>query len=442
MSNRSHSAGSGAGDVPSLVIKGGRIIDATGERSGDVLVSGGTVAQVGPDLSGDVVLDVDGAIVAPGLVDLHTHLRQPGREEAETIDSGARAAALGGYTAVLAMPNTTPAIDSAAVVREVLELGRKALVDVHTTGAITVGREGEQLAPMAEMAELGVRVFTDDGTGVQDDRLMRRALEYASGLGATLAQHCEVTSLSEGTCMHEGEWSSRLGLPGQPSEAEELMVMRDIALARMTGAKVHFQHLSTAGSVAMVAGARAAGLAVTAEAAPHHFTLTDAQCAGYDATYKVHPPLRTDADVAAIAAGLGAGTIDAIATDHAPHTPETKELPFDQAPPGMLGLEYALALAFTELVDRAGTMSEVDVLAAMSWKPAAIAGLADHGRPVEVGSPANLVVVDPAARWTIDASGGASRSRNVPYVGREVRGRVVHTVCAGELVVSDGEVTR
>ena len=423
------------------VIRGGRIIDATGERSGDVAIREGRIVGVGPDLPGDVDLDAAGAIVAPGLVDLHTHLRQPGKEEAETIESGARAAALGGYTAVLAMPNTTPAVDSAAVVREVLELGRGALVDVHTTGAITVGREGAQLAPMAEMAALGVRVFTDDGTGVQDDRLMRRAVEYASGLGVTLAQHCEVSSLSEGTCMHEGVWSARLGLPGQPSEAEELMVMRDIALARMTGTRVHFQHLSTAGSVAMVAGARSAGLGVTAEAAPHHFTLTDACCADYDATFKVHPPLRTDHDVAAVKAALADATIDAIATDHAPHTSESKDLPFDQAPPGMLGLEYALALAFTELVDR-GEMTEPEVIAAMSWRPAAIAGMADQGRPVAEGEPANLVVIDPAATWTIDGTGGASRSRNVPYVGRKVRGRVRHTICAGEAVVHNGEATR
>lgn len=217
--------------------------------------------------------------------------------------------------------------------------------------------------------------------------------------------------------------------------------MRDIALARMTGAKVHFQHLSTAGSVAMVAGARAGGLAVTAEAAPHHFTLTDACCGDFDPTFKVHPPLRTDHDVAAVKAGLADGTIDAIATDHAPHTPESKDLPFDQAPPGMLGLEYALALAFTELVDR-GDMSEPEVMAAMSWRPAAIAGMGDQGRPVSEGEPANLVVIDPSAIWTIDATGGASRSRNVPYVGREVRGRVRHTLCAGEPVVHDGEATR
>jgi dihydroorotase len=425
------------------VLKGGRIIDATGERSGDVVIVDGSIAAVGPDLSAPRVLDATGCIVCPGLVDLHTHLRQPGNEEAETVESGARAAALGGYTAVLAMPNTTPAIDCAAVVREVLDLGAAAVVDVHTSGAITVGRAGEQLAPMAEMAELGVRIFTDDGSGVQDDLLMRRAMEYATGLGVTLAEHCEVAALSRGTCMHEGEWSSRLGLAGQPAEAEELMVMRDIALARLTGCRLHFLHVSTQGSVAMIEAARDGGLPVTAEAAPHHFTLTDECCAGYDPVFKVHPPLRTEADVAAVKAALASGVIDAIATDHAPHTPETKELPFDQAPPGMLGLEYALALALTELVDAPGaTMTEAEVIARLSWQPAAIAGMAAQGRPVAEGEPANLCVVDPSARWCIDASGGASRSRNVPYVGREVRGRVRHTVCFGEVVVLDGEAQR
>lgn len=427
---------------PETVIRGGTVLDETGRRRADVLVADGVVVAVGEGLDATHVIDAGGCLVAPGLVDLHTHLRQPGKEEAETIESGSRAAALGGYTAVLAMPNTTPTIDSAAVVREVLELGRAAPCDVHTTGAITVGRAGEQLAPMSEMADLGVRIFTDDGTGVQDDRLMRRALEYASGLGVTLAQHCEVTSLSEGTCMHEGEWSSRLGLAGQPSEAEELMVMRDIALGRLTGAKVHFQHMSTAGSVAMITAAKAAGMAVTAEAAPHHFTLTDAACAGYDPTFKVHPPLRSESDVAAISRGLADGVLDAIATDHAPHPPEEKERPFDHAPPGMLGLEYALALAFTQLVDGGTGTDEADVLAAMSWKPARIAGMDHHGGPVAEGAAANLTVIDPAARWTIDGSGGASRSRNVPYVGREVRGRVRHTLLFGEPVVIDGEVQR
>jgi dihydroorotase len=423
------------------VIRGGIVVDETGSRRADVLVVHGVVAAVGEGLDGDREVDAGGCLVTPGFVDLHTHLRQPGKEEAETIESGARAAALGGYTAVLAMPNTTPPIDCAAVVREVLELGRSAACDVHTSAAITVGRAGEQLAPMAEMAALGVRIFTDDGTGVQDDRLMRRALEYASGLDVTLAQHCEVTSLSEGTCMHEGEWSARLGLPGQPSEAEELMVMRDIALARLTGAKVHFQHMSTAGSVAMIAAAKAGGMQVTAEAAPHHFTLTDAACAGYDATFKVHPPLRSDRDVASIAEGLASGVLDAIATDHAPHPPEEKERPFDHAPPGMLGLEYALALAFTQLVDGGG-MSEADVIASLSWRPARIAGLEHHGGPIAQGAAANLTIVDPQQRWTIDGSGGASRSRNVPYVGREVRGRVRHTFLFGEPVVIDAEVQR
>lgn len=420
------------------VIKGGRVIDETGERFADVAVRDGVVVAVGPELHGSRTLDASGCVVAPGLVDLHTHLRQPGKEEAETVETGSRAAALGGYTAVLAMPNTTPTIDGAAVVREVQELGRGALCDVEVSGAITVGRAGEALAPMAEMAELGVRIFTDDGTGVQDTRLMRRALEYASGLGVTLAQHCEDSALSEGTCMHEGEWSSRLGLPGQPAEAEELMVMRDIALVRLTGARMHFLHLSTAGSVAMVAAAKSSGLPITAEAAPHHFTLTDACCASYDATFKVHPPLRTEADVAAVRAGLADGSIDAIATDHAPHPAHEKERPFDQAPPGMLGLEYALALAITEL-----GLDLAQVLALLSWRPARIAGIADrHGGPVGEGRPANLCVIDPDATWTIEAGGGASRSSNVPYVGRQVRGRVRHTIRSGEVVVLDGEAQR
>ncbi|MBM3661504.1 MAG: dihydroorotase [Actinobacteria bacterium] len=422
-----------------LVLRGGTVIDSSGERRADVVIRGRDVVAVGEDLSGNDVIDVSGCIVAPGLVDLHTHLRQPGKEEAETIESGSRAAALGGYTAVLAMPNTTPAIDCAAVVREVLELGRSACCDVHTSGAITVDRAGDRLAPLAEMAALGVKLFTDDGAGVQDDLLMRRAMEYGRGLGVTLAQHCEVASLSAGTCMHEGEWSARLGLPGQPAEAEELMVMRDIALGRLTGARLHFLHMSTAGSVALIAAARASGMDLTAEAAPHHFTLTDACCADYDATFKVHPPLRGEADVAAISRALADNTISAIATDHAPHCPEDKELPFEQAPPGMLGLEYALALAITQLVDGPASMSLADVLARLSWQPAAIARMERHGRPVAPGSPANLCVIDPHHTWTIDDSGGASRSRNVPYVGREVRGRVRHTVCEGVVTVRNGE---
>ncbi len=421
------------------VLKGGRLIDATGERSGDVVIGDdGRIAAVGPDLDADVVVDAGGCVVAPGLVDLHTHLREPGHEEAETVETGSRAAALGGFTAVVAMPNTEPAIDSAAVVREVLDLGKAALCDVHVAGAITVGRLGTQLAPMAEMAQLGVRLFTDDGRGVQDNRLMRRALEYASGLGVTLAQHCADESLAAGGHMNEGEWSSRLGIPGIPAEAEELMVLRDIALARLTGAPVHFQHLSTAGAIAMVRAAKTGGLAVTAEATPHHFTLTDECCAGYDPVFKVNPPLRSAGDVAAVRAALGDGTVDAIATDHAPHAQEAKEQPFDDAPPGMLGLETALALALTEL-----ELDLVDVLALLSWRPAAIAGVADaHGGPIVEGRPANLCVIDPGATWTVDPARLASRSRNTPYAGRTLTGRVRHTFLWGEHVVRDGEATR
>lgn len=436
---------------PGYVLVGGRVVDRSGERTADVAVApDGTIAAVGTDLDLPAlglpdaeVLDCTGCVVAPGLVDLHTHLREPGREEAETVETGSRAAALGGYTAVVAMPNTEPAIDSAGVVRQVLDAGAEAgLVDVRVAGSITAGRKGEALSPMAEMAALGVTIFTDDGNGVQSDRLMRRALEYASGLGLTLAQHCEVEALSEGGHMHEGEWSSRLGIPGIPAEAEELMVFRDIALSRLTGSRVHFQHLSTAGAVELVRQAKAKGLPVTAEATPHHFTLTHAEVASYDPTFKVNPPLRTDVDVEAVKAGLADGTIDAVATDHAPHTQEVKEAPFDEAPCGMLGLETALALGITELVEP-GVVTLPELLALMSWNPAHIAGLDGvHGGPVEAGAPAHLVVFDPAEEWTVEPARLASRSRNTPYAGRTLRGKVRHTLLCGEPTVRNGEATR
>lgn len=425
------------------VVKGGRVLDATGDRLADVVLADGLIKAVGPDLSADRTLDAAGCFVTPGLVDLHTHLRQPGNEEAETIETGARAAALGGYTCILAMPNTVPAVDHAGIVREVLELGRSAPCDVLTSGAITVGRAGDQLAPLAEMAALGVRFFTDDGSGVADARLMRRAMEYAGGIvhdgrGVVLAQHCEDPVLSLGGHMHEGQWSSRLGIPGQPAEAEELMVMRDLALARLTGTRLHFQHLSTAGSIAMVAAAKDAGLPITCEVTTHHFTLTHAACASYDPVFKVNPPLRTDADVVAVRQALANGSVDCIATDHAPHTQEAKEAGFDAAPPGMIGLETALALTLTEL-----DLPLADSLALLSWRPAEVLGVQDsHGGPVAPGRAANLTVIDRARRWVVDPTALASRSRNTPYAGRELRGTVRHTILRGEPVVIDGEAQR
>jgi len=435
------------------IITGGLVVDRTGERIADVAVRpDGTIAAVGTALdlkalgvADAPVIDAAGCVVAPGFVDIHTHLREPGREEAETIETGSRAAALGGYTAIVAMPNTEPTIDSVAVVRQVLDAGIAAgLCDVRSSGSITIGREGDALSPMAELAAAGVRIFTDDGCGVQDDRLMRRALEYASGLpeSVVLAQHCEVEALSQGGHMHEGEWSSRLGIPGIPAEAEELMVFRDIALSRLTGMAVHFQHLSTAGAVALVRDAKARGLNVTAEATPHHFTLTHAEVASYDPVFKVNPPLRSAEDVAAVKAGLADGTIDAIATDHAPHTADVKEAPFDHAPCGMLGLETALALGITELVEP-GILTLTEFMAKMSWNPASIARIDDiHGRTIEADAPAHLVIFDPALEWTVDPAALASKSHNTPYAGRVVRGKVRYTLLCGVPTVFDGEAQR
>jgi dihydroorotase len=426
---------------PRLVIRNGTVLDQQGERRADVAVEGSTITEVGPDLAatdGDVVLDATGCIVSPGFVDLHVHLREPGREEAETIETGSRAAALGGFTAIVAMPNTDPPHDSLATVEFVrAQAERAGLCHVAPAGCITMARAGQQLAPLGELAAAGVTLFTDDGNGVQDPALMRRALEYAKPLGVTLAQHCEVASLTVGAVMHEGSCCSHLGLPGWPAIAEELMVHRDIELSRLTGAPVHFLHLSTERSVALVRAAKADGLAVTAEAAPHHFTLTDELLAGFDALYKVNPPLRTAADIAAIKAGLADGTIDAIATDHAPHPPETKEAPLDQAPPGMLGLETALALSLTEL-----DMPLAKVIAALSWNPARIARLGHHGQPIAPGSPANITVFDPSAEWTVRSEQLASKSRNTPYAGRTLRGKVRHTVLEGAAVVVAGIAQR
>ncbi len=422
-----------------LVVKGGTVIDANDSRLADVAIEDGSIVEVGAGLRGDRRLDASGCAVSPGFVDLHVHLREPGGEEAETVVTGSRAAALGGFTAIVAMPNTDPPHDSVAVVELVRRLGEEAgLCEVLPAGCITVGRAGEVLAPLAELTASGVQLFTDDGNGVQDPLVMRRALEYAHGLGVTLAQHCEVAPLTHGAVMHEGACCSRLGLPGWPAIAEELMVFRDIELARLTGARIHLLHLSTARSVALVRTAKADGVPVTAEVAPHHFTLTEDALSGYDPVFKVNPPLRSAADVAALKAGLADGTIDAIASDHAPHPAEAKEQPLDHAPPGMLGLETALGLALGEL-----DLDLPEVLALLAWRPAAIAGVADrHGGPIVPGRPANLTVVDPDAAWEVVPARLASRSRNTPYAGRRLRGRVRHTVFRGDPVVVDGEAQR
>ena len=427
-------------------IRGGRILDETTDAQGrlaDVHISGGVIAEVveaGSKLpKADIDLDASGCVVSPGFVDLHVHLREPGREESETIETGSRAAALGGFTAVVAMPNTEPSQDSRIVVEFVRSQGERAgLCEVIPSGCITVGRAGQALAPYGELRDAGVTLFTDDGNGVQDPLLMRRALEYARDLDITLAQHCEVSSLTVGAVMHEGSCCSHLGLPGWPAIAEELMVHRDIELVRLTGSRIHFLHLSTERSVEMVRRAKAEGLPVTAEATPHHFTLTDEALRSFDPVFKVNPPLRTPADIAALKEGLRDGTIDAIATDHAPHASHLKEQPLDQAPPGMLGLETALALSLTEL-----NMETHAVLAALSWNPARIAGVGDrHGRPVAVGEPANLAIFDLTHEWVVDRDVVASKSKNTPYHGRTVRGKVRHTVFAGQVVVRDGVAQR
>ena len=433
-------------EVQLINIRGGRILDETTDVQGrlaDIHIAGGVITEIveaGSKLpKADIDLDATNCFVSPGFVDLHVHLREPGREESETIETGSRAAALGGFTAVVAMPNTEPSQDSRIVVEFVRAQGvRAGLCEVLPSGCITVGRAGQALAPYSELRDAGVTLFTDDGNGVQDPLLMRRALEYARDLDITLAQHCEVSSLTVGAVMHEGSCCSHLGLPGWPAIAEELMVHRDIELVRLTGSRIHFLHLSTERSVEMVRRAKAEGLPITAEATPHHFTLTDEALRSFDPVFKVNPPLRTPSDIAALKEGLRDGTIDAIATDHAPHASHLKEQPLDQAPPGMLGLETALALSLTEL-----KMDAQAVVAALSWKPARIAGVGDrHGRPVAVGESANLAIFDPTCEWVVDREVVASKSKNTPYHGRTVRGKVRHTVFSGQVVVRDGVALR
>ncbi|MFM8947757.1 MAG: dihydroorotase, partial [Acidimicrobiaceae bacterium] len=404
----------------SIVIKGGTVVNRKSQEVADVKIDNDCVVEVGKNLKGDIQLDASGCIVSSGFVDLHAHLREPGKEEAETIETGSRAGALGGYTALVAMPNTDPPQDSVAVIDFVREQGKRAgLVDVVPSGCITLGRQGESLAPMAELANAGVTLFTDDGNGVQDAALMRRALEYAKGLGITLAQHCEVAELTKGAVMNECSCCTDLGLPGWPSIAEELMVFRDIELVRITGASMHFLHLSTMRSVELVRAAKRDGLAITAEVTPHHLSLTQELLSSYNPVFKVNPPLRSIDDIRALKAGLLDGTIDAIATDHAPHPRRDKEMSLDMAPPGMLGLETALGVVLAE-----GGCEIREVVALMSWNPAKIARIdVEHGRDVVAGIKANLCVFDPQLTWSVDPERLASKSINTPYVGRTLRGR-------------------
>ncbi|MEN3611875.1 dihydroorotase [Plantactinospora sp. ZYX-F-223] len=425
--------------TPAYLIRGVRVV---GAEPVDLLLAGGVVAEVGHGLAarGARVVDGDGLVALPGLVDLHTHLREPGREDAETVESGSRAAALGGYTAVCAMANTSPVADTAGVVEQVWRLGREAgLVDVQPIGAVTVGLAGERLAELGAMADSAarVRIFSDDGHCVADPRLMRRALEYVKAFDGVIAQHAEEPRLTEGAQMHEGEVSTRLGLTGWPAVAEEAIIARDVLLAEHVGSRLHVCHLSTAGSVEVLRHAKKRGVRVTAEVTPHHLLLTDERAASYDPVFKVNPPLRTAADVTALRAALVEGIIDIVATDHAPHALEDKECEWAYARPGMLGLETALSVLLDVLGERWDLIAE-----RMSRTPARIAGLTEHGRTPAPGVPANLTLVDPAARRTIDPAEQASRSRNTPYAGLTLPGRIVATFLRGEPTVLDGKAVK
>jgi dihydroorotase len=419
-----------------------RGVSVLGAAPTDLVLRGGAVAAVGPGLSvpNARVVDAAGLVALPGLVDLHTHLREPGREDAETVQTGSRAAALGGYTAVCAMANTDPVADTAGVVEQVWRLGRRAgLVDVRPVGAVTVGLRGERLAELGAMADsaAAVRIFSDDGHCVADARLMRRALEYVKAFDGIIAQHAEEPRLTEGAQMHEGEVAARLGLAGWPAVAEEAIIARDVLLAGHVGARLHVCHVSTAGSVEILRQARARGVRVTAEVTPHHLLLTDERTESYDPVFKVNPPLRPRADVEALRQAVRDGVLDAIATDHAPHTVEDKECEWAYARPGMLGLETALSVALAVF----GPDWEL-IANRMSRTPARIAGLADHGHTPAAGAPANLTLVDPAAERVVDPGELASLSRNTPYAGMTLPGRVVATFLRGEPTVLDGKAVR
>lgn len=408
----------------------------------DVRIADGVIAEIGTGLSGDG-LDASGQVLLPGFVDLHTHLREPGREDTETIATGSAAAALGGYTAVFAMANTDPVADNAVVVEHVWQRGRQiGLVDVHPVGAVTVGLAGERLAELGTMARsaAGVRMFSDDGHCVADPLVMRRALEYSKAVGGVIAQHAEEPKLTVGAQAHEGEQAALLGLAGWPAAAEEAIVARDCLLAEAVGARLHVCHVSTSGTADLLRWAKNRGATgISAEVTPHHLLLTDERLAGYDPVNKVNPPLRTKADVEALRAALAEGVVDCVATDHAPHAPQDKDCEWSAARPGMLGLQTALSVVVLTMV-RTGLLDWRGVARVMSERPADIGGLPDQGRPIAVGEPANLTLIDPDAEWTVRGAELASIAGNTPYEGMTLPARVVTTISRGRVTASDGRI--
>jgi dihydroorotase len=417
----------------SILIANGTVLDPSRvfERRADVLIRDGKIASVGLDLGkADRVVDATGMYVTPGLIDVHVHFREPGDEEEETVASGSAAAVAGGFTTVCCMPNTKPALDNEGQVEFILREGQAAgLANVYPVGAITKGREGKELAELGSMCQRGAIAFSDDGVGVADASVMRKAMQYAKMFDAVLMQHCEEPSLTGGS-MHAGLVSTTLGLGGIPAEAEQLMISRDVLLNRTIGCKYHVQHVSTAGSVQLIRRAKQDGLPVTAEVAPHHLLLTDEMCRGYDTNYKMNPPLRPAADVKACVEAVVDGTIDILATDHAPHLAEEKELEFPYAPFGIIGLECALALYVKALVEP-GHIDWMKLIDLMSTRPANLVGLA-KGTLAE-GADADVTIVDPTMAWTIDVDAFASKSRNCPFHGWQVTGRAVMTIVGGDV---------
>ncbi len=416
-----------------------RDVRPLGGEAVDVRIEDSVIVEIGPGLDGDDVVEGHGAVLLPGLVDLHTHLREPGREDAETVESGTRAAAVGGFTAVHAMANTDPVADTAGVVEQVWRLGVEAgYADVRPVGAVTVGLEGKRLAELGAMADshARVRVFSDDGHCVSDAQLMRRALEYVKAFDGVIAQHAQEPRLTEGAQMHEGELSGQLGLAGWPAVAEEAIIARDVLLAEHVGSRLHICHVSTAGSVEILRWAKSRGITVTAEVTPHHLLLTHDLAATYDPIYKVNPPLRSETDVQAVRQALADGIIDIVATDHAPHAMEDKECEWAAAAFGMLGLQTALSVV-NETMVRPGLLDWQQVADRMSVTPANIGRVSGHGRPIAVGEPANLTLFDPDPEWIVGTGDMVSRSRNTPYAGMVLHGRVMGTWLRGRPTVLD-----